>query len=654
MFLSTLSAQEIVGMKDIYLDKGRIYKVSDNTLFSGQAQKVRKNGHLVYEDYFENGYIIKTVVYYNGTEEPVTAQLVEYYEKSFDVKKETNYGFHKPFTEIKHFDTNGKKSLVEEYESEKLIYRCEYVNNRKHGIEFCLDKNGEELRIEYRNGKKVKTNWSYKTTTNNPMKPYLIIFLSVFFFSSCAEKEEKIEIAHEPFTSEITALKEFFQIPGLAVAIEQDGALIYENYLGVADMESVLKVDENTLFPIASITKVFSGVLVMKLVEEGKLSLDTPINEFLPEPLLGDSIQVKHVLSHTSQGDVGKEFYYSSRFGLITQVIEKASGQSFADLMEEEIFTPLALQNSFLLQDSTQIAQIAQPYMMDNGLEAGFIDYGYSASAGIVSNLEDLAIFNNALDSNRIISKSSKEIMFTAFDQGLPYGYGIFNQQLEGLDMVWAYGQYDCYSSLFLKIPSENITLTLLANNSLLSDPARLINGDVTSSLFALSFLKNYVLKLEGMPLFETPNSLSRPASNTEFYRRKILAQALAASYMARFDPEKMETSAQVLHHVFTEYPNYLEYGDLNLLHNLAFLKDIAFYMDLGELNDFDTQLEAIGKKLLEQEPNNPYAHSYLGTFYARKANTTKAKYHFEAIVNAPNFSSNWYTREAQQWLDGN
>ena len=54
-FLSTLSAQEIVDSKDIYFDNGLIYKVSDNQLFSGQVQKVRKNGHLVYEDYFKDG-----------------------------------------------------------------------------------------------------------------------------------------------------------------------------------------------------------------------------------------------------------------------------------------------------------------------------------------------------------------------------------------------------------------------------------------------------------------------------------------------------------------------------------------------------------------------------------------------------------------------
>jgi hypothetical protein len=205
-----------------------------------------------------------------------------------------------------------------------------------------------------------------------------------------------------------------------------------------------------------------------------------------------------------------------------------------------------------------------------------------------------------------------------------------------------------------LKIPSENITLTLLANNSLLSDPARLINGDVTSSLFTLSFLKNYVFELNEMPLFEKQDSISKPLSNTDFYRRKILGQALAESYMARFESEKLKTSAKLLNHIFSEYPDYLDYADLNLLHNLSFLKDVAFYMELGEFNDFDTQILDIGKQLLQKEPNNPYANTYLGTYYARKGNTEKAKYYFENIVNAKNFSSNWYTKEAQQWLNEN
>lgn len=493
-----------------------------------------------------------------------------------------------------------------------------------------------------------------KNGASRVMKPFQITFFLLILFSSCADKEEKIDTQAEQFTSEILELKKYFKIPGLAVSIEKNGENIYREFFGVSDLENNTRLDSATLFPIASITKVFSGVLVMKLVEQKKLSLDDPIDKFLPKPMFGDSILVKHILSHTSQGNVGKHFYYSSRFGLLTNVIETASGKSFSETMEQEIVKTLNLENTFLLKDSTQISRIAKPYILDNRIEKGFIDYGYSSSAGIVSNLEDLAIFNEALDNNSIIDKESKELMFSSFKKDLPYGYGIFNQQFENLNIVWAYGQYDCYSSLLLKIPSEKVSLILLANNSLLSDPARLINGDVTSSLFALSFLKNYVLELNEIPLFEKQDSITEPLSDTDFYRKKILGQALAESYMARFDPEKLETSAKLLNHIFSEYPNYLEYADLNLLHNLSFLKDVAFYMELGEFNDFDTQILDIGKQILQKEPSNPYANTYLGTYYARKGNTEKARSYFEIIVNAKNYSSNWYTKEAQQWLNKN
>ncbi|RNC86370.1 MAG: class A beta-lactamase-related serine hydrolase [Winogradskyella sp.] len=485
-------------------------------------------------------------------------------------------------------------------------------------------------------------------------QPFKILSLFLVVFLSCSEDKKLTNNHEEQFTSELTELRDYFKIPGLAVSIDKNGENVYRNYFGVADIEQSTELDATTLFPIASITKVFSGVLIMKLVDQHKLSLDDPINKFLPKPILGDSILVKHVLSHTSQGNVGKDFYYSSRFGLLTNVIEKASGTSFAELMQKEILTPLKLKNTFLLRDSTQIKRIATPYILDNGTETGFIDFGYSTSAGLVSNLEDLSTFNAALDGNAIINKATKDVMFSSFKKGLPYGYGIFYQQFNDLNIVWAYGQYDCYSSLLLKIPSENITLTLLANNSLLSDPARLINGDVTSSLLALSFLKNYVLELNEMPLLEQPDAISKPLSSVDFYRKKILAQALAESYMARFDPEKLKTSTKLLNHIFAEYPNYLEYADLNVLHNLSFLKDVAFYMELGEFNEFDEHIEKIGKMLLVKAPNNPYVNSYLGTFYARNGNKEKAKYYFNTIVNAKNFSKNWYTNEAQQWLSEN
>lgn len=489
------------------------------------------------------------------------------------------------------------------------------------------------------------------------MKPVFIFITLLLIVSSCSEKSNSQHNQSEKFTSELLELKEYFQIPGLAVSIDKNGSTIYQNHLGTSNLENQIKLDSTVLFPIASITKVFSGVLIMKLVEQEKLSLEAPINEYLQKPMLGDSILVKHVLSHTSQGKIGKEFYYSSRFKLLTNVIEQASGKSFADVLNEEVLTPLKLKNTFLLKDSTQIIEedlvIAKPYILGNGVENGFIDFGYSSSAGIVSNLEELAIFNRALDNNVLISKKSKDLMFSSFNTDLPYGYGVFNQEFENLKIIWAYGQYDSYSSLFLKIPSENISLTLLANNNLLSDPARLIYGDVTSSLFVISFLKNYLFEFQEMELMEKSGTTTISSfSNSKFYRKKLLAQALSESFMAQIRPERIAVSTKLLERVFSEYPNYLEYANLNLLHNLSFLKDVSFFMELGEFNKFDTQIEYIGEKLLGEEPENPYAHSYMGTYHARKGNMKKAKYHFESIVNAKNFSKNWYTKEAQNWLN--
>lgn len=483
------------------------------------------------------------------------------------------------------------------------------------------------------------------------MKLFLRAFIFILILSSCSKEEKETSKASEKFATELVELKEYFQIPGLAVSLVKDGEVVSEDYLGFSDYENKISLDSTHQFPIASLTKVFSGVLIMKLVEEEKLSLNTPVKKYFPDSKIDHHVLIKHILSHTSQGEIGKHFYYSSRFGALTKIIEEASGKSFKAYMEEVIFQPLQLKNTFLLKDSTQVtSKMAKPYALDDGIQKGFVDYGYSTSAGIVSNLHDLQVFNQALDQNALISEKSKNMMFSS-ENGLPYGYGIFNQEIEGVKVVWAYGQYDCYSSLFLKVPSQNITLTVLANNNLMSDPARLIYGDVTSSLFAMSFLKNYVFEFDQMDLFETKETLEFTSENTEFYKRKLLAQALSESFMSRFETEKIQMSESLLKAVFSEHSNYLEYADMNLLHNLTFLKDVAFYRGLDEFITFDNHIEKIGSKLLKEDSENPYANMYLGTFYDRKGNSEKAKYYFNQILNAKNFSKNWYTREAESWL---
>ena len=484
---------------------------------------------------------------------------------------------------------------------------------------------------------------------------FLVIFFGIPIFL-CFPSLTNAQNTAKVFTNELQELKAYFKVPGLSALVVQNDTLVYENYLGYANLEKQIKLDSSVTFPIASITKLYSATLLMKLVELGTLSLEDKANAYLESSKLSDAIKVKHLLSHTSQGNIGGQFFYSNRFGLLTQIMENASGITFKDLITREIIKPLGLQNTFLLEDSSQLVAkkslLATPYTLEGTIKKGFIDYGYSSSAGIVTTARELQLFNNALDNNRLIGKASKEVLFKGLGKGLPYAYGIFHQKIEGFEVLWVYGQYDCYSSLLLKVPSKNTSLVLLGNNSLLSDPARLIMGDVTSSLFALSFLKNYVLGKSDMPLLETPDKAYTTSFSKEtFYKKKVMAQALAASFMARFNTKNHEISSKLIQKTLTQYPNVKEYGTITLLHNLSFLKTVAFHKELGAFNTFDHELEQLGNTLLKKTPNDPYVLYYMGNFYDGKGLTQKAKLCFETIVNLENFSPHWYTNDAKNWL---
>lgn len=490
-------------------------------------------------------------------------------------------------------------------------------------------------------------------------KTIILIFLSLPI-CVCKTNQLFAQSKNETFAKEIAELQLFFKIPAISVIVRKGNETVYEDYLGFANEEKSMVNDSLTTFPMASLTKIFSGVLIMKLVEEEKLSLDEPINKYILNKGISDSIKIKHVLSHTSQGNIGRHFYYSNRFGWLTSVIEKAAGQSFEKEMQEKIILPLGLKNTYLLKDSLQIIQeqrkIAKPYLYDGEVKSGFIDYGYSASAGIASTVRDLAVFSEALDGNVLITADSRRKMFTPFQSDLPYGQGIFSQQFQGLDLIWGYGQYDCYSSLFLKVPEKNLTLVIAANNNLVSDPARLIYGDITYSLFAISFLKNYVLGFRDEPLIEDSNSLKTlerriTSANSEFYLRKLLSQSLAESFLAQYHSRNKETSVAILQKVFKLYPDYERYADLCLLHNLIFLKAVYFGRDKKDLEVFDREIEEIGKKLLAVDIDNPYANFYLANYFSSKGAIDKALQYYERIIKARNFSRNWYTVEADRWI---
>lgn len=152
--MNLLFAQNVVPFNELYLENDLVYEKYTDKLFTGSAAKIRKNGHVVYEDVIAEGKMIKTIIYFNKTTLPAFEYI--YYENSGKAKEEIKYSLKEPIIEFTHFNELGEKTLSEIYENDTLTYRCEFLKNRKHGKEFCINKNGKEVTTEYKNGKQLK------------------------------------------------------------------------------------------------------------------------------------------------------------------------------------------------------------------------------------------------------------------------------------------------------------------------------------------------------------------------------------------------------------------------------------------------------------------------------------------------------------------
>ena len=360
------------------------------------------------------------------------------------------------------------------------------------------------------------------------------IALSLLFISGCglrssAQQGPKPSSENERiarFEKQLNELREKLKIPGLSAAIVKDQKLLWAKGFGHADLDSRIPATPETNYRIASVTKTFASVLLMQLVEQGKLDLDEPMSKYSPEfrqRFKNDTVKVRHVLTHTSHETPGENYRYDgNRFSYLTGVIEKASGKSFRELLVKNVLDRADMAGSapgqdilddrtkwsaFLDADHTKryessLAKLAKPYRLygAEAIQSVYPPKRISASAGLVSNVIDLAKYDAAIDRHTFVSAETQERAWTpaaAIDgRTLPYGLGWFIQQYKGLRQIWHYGYWpDSFSSLYLKVPEKKITLILLANSDGLSAPFRLGGGNVAGSAFANSFLRIFALE---------------------------------------------------------------------------------------------------------------------------------------------------------------
>lgn len=208
---------------------------------------------------------------------------------------------------------------------------------------------------------------------------FVVVLSEVVFSQDITEsntpfKQELPLRFSEPLDAIITDLEIFIpnymkneNIPGVQIALIQDGIITWTEGFGVKNTITRKPVTSNTLFEVASLSKVVTAYIALKLIDEGEISLAKPLHnylskEWLPPSAYRDSIKLNHVLSHSSgipkiSKDImfkpGTAYYYSANgFNLVKEVMEEVTEESFEELAQRLVFKPLGMKNSsFVRQD---------------------------------------------------------------------------------------------------------------------------------------------------------------------------------------------------------------------------------------------------------------------------------------------------------------
>jgi CubicO group peptidase (beta-lactamase class C family) len=369
------------------------------------------------------------------------------------------------------------------------------------------------------------------------MKKIFIVFLNIWIIFCWAPKLEvraDHAIKQHPyftnFADNLETVRQTLKIPGMSVAVIENQEIIFAKGFGYADLEDQVPATPDTPYGLASVTKPIAAVLIMQLVEEGLVDLDTPIADYGVN-LLGDEITVRHLLTHTSEGIPGtKHNYNGSRYGMLSGVIENVTGKTFAENLSERFLLPLEMQSTALNpinfwggSNSTGLrdlqpalgwgtdfrhypdvyAQAAKPYQFDENyhLIPGMYQLYHNAAAGMISTVNDLAKFDIALDQGVLLHENTKvemhAPMVSTYENrtDLMYGLGWYVQEFGDLQLLWHTGRWPpSTSALYLKVPAENLTFIVLANTDNLTTPFYGIGqGDISKSLLALTFFRYFI-----------------------------------------------------------------------------------------------------------------------------------------------------------------
>ena len=297
----------------------------------------------------------------------------------------------------------------------------------------------------------------------------------------------------------IRAYEEMNVFSGSAL-VAKDGKVLLEKGYGKADDKNDIQNTQNTKFRIGSLTKSFTAMAVMQLEEKGKLSLDDKLTKFIPDYPNGDKITIHNLLTHTSgifdhtylpdydtqrrvkvcsiektistfkdkplQFEPGSKFEYSnSNYILLGLIIEQTSGQTYGQYIEEQIFKPLAMNNSGFEYPDRSYENFALGYVIENDeitrAKSRVMSNGH-ASGALYSTVRDMYLWDRALYTTKLIGRDGLDKMFEPFKGD--YGYGWVIDRLCDRKTIRHGSDSDGYRTNMTRFPDDDVCIIIFSN----------------------------------------------------------------------------------------------------------------------------------------------------------------------------------------------
>lgn len=295
------------------------------------------------------------------------------------------------------------------------------------------------------------------------------------------------------------------KVPGVSVAVLRGGEIVLAKGYGVANVEHNIPVTPQTIFQSGSVGKMFTAAVVMRQVEQGKMSLDDPLTKYIPDaPASWRPITVRHLLTHTSGiPNVGEEFdfkrnytddeliksfaalplsfqpgarysYSNSGYVLLGIIIERATGRFYGDILKTDIFDPLGMKTARVISDRDIVPNRAAGYEVVDGVlkNQDFVSakMNTTADGSLYFSLDDLIAWSRGVEQGKVLSAASWKQVYTPVrlnsGKTYPYGFGWDVDMAGGKPRLHHGGSWQGFRSYYSRYLGDDLAIIFLANSA--------------------------------------------------------------------------------------------------------------------------------------------------------------------------------------------